>query len=35
MSVGKKEKINVLSLFDGFLFGIDCGFYYICAWKNQ
>ena len=25
---------SVLSLFDGFLFGIDCGSSYICAWKN-
>ena len=26
--------INVLSLFDGILFGIDCGISYICTWKN-
>ena len=25
---------SVLSLFDGILFGIDCGISYICAWKN-
>ena len=25
---------SVLSLFDGCLFGIDCGIYYICKWKN-
>ena len=28
------EGLIVLSLFDGILFGIDCGIYYICAWKN-
>lgn len=29
-----KNIMVVLSLFDGILFGINCGIYYICAWKN-
>jgi len=26
--------LTVFSAFDGILFGVDCGIYYICAWKN-